>query len=326
MTIEVWTWPELCQLAGSPAKARGLVKHKQVWRVLHGVYAGSEHPDTPEVRLAALEKILPDDIALAGRAALWVLGVDVLGLDGVLDVALPRGRNLRPREGLAFRAMEVPDSELVEVGRLLVVSPARVIIDTARREPITEAVALGDAVLRRGLTTLESIEESLDRAQGLRGVVAARALLPHLEPRSESLMESRLRLTLVLGGVPRPEAQVDFYDRHGVHLGRGDLHLDGAVFEYDGFAEHTAKTGFGHERRRGNSLSEGGLEVRRFSSDDYYRKPHALIVGTAMRALRAAAGRAGSVSVLRGPDTLRRPKLTPPLTRDRLKQSQRKAA
>jgi hypothetical protein len=316
MTITVWTWPELCELAGSPGQARGQIRDKQVWRVLQGVYAGAEHPDGPEVRLAALAKILPADVALAGRAALWVLGVDVLALDGTLDVALPRGRNLRPRQGLAFHAMEVPDSELVEVGRLLVVSPARVVIDAGRTEHLVEAVALGDAALRAGVTTFPLLEESLDRAGGLRGVVKARALTQHLEPRSESPMESRLRMTLVLGGIERPEAQVDFYDEDGTHKGRADLYLDGVVFEYDGFVDHTEKVGFGKERQRGNGLSDG-LEVRRFSSYDYHVTPRSLIIGTALRALRAARDK--RPTLVRGPDTLRPPRLVPPVTRDQVR-------
>ena len=283
-----------------------------IWRVLHGVYVGSEHPDVPEVRLAAVQRVLPKDAALSGRAALWILGMDVLAQDQVLDICLPRGINVRPKPGLRHHSGLVPDAELHEVGGLLVVTAARVVVDVARTESLVEAVALGDAALRHGATSMDLLAAAVDRATHLRGIVAARAVLVHLEPRSESLMESRIRMTCVLGGLPRPEAQVDFYQEDGVHIGRGDLYLDGVVLEYDGRAEHQQREVFGHDRRRHNDFSNAGLDVRRFSSQDYYSRPRLLIVATVRRALSVV--RRDGITARRGPDTLRAAASSPPVT------------
>lgn len=313
MTIQTWTWQELCAQANSPRRARTLLRDGAVKRVLHGVYAGSEHPDGPAVRLAAVQRLLPQHAVLSGRAALWILGVDVLPADEVLDICLPRGVTVRPKPGLRLRSALVPDAEVHEIGDLLVVTAARVVVDSMRTESLVEAVALGDAALRHGATSLELIAASLDRAAHLRGVVVARAALGHLEPRSESLMESRLRMTCVLGDLPRPEAQVDFYDQDGRHLGRADLHLDGVVLEYDGRVAHQDGEVFGHDRRRHNGLSDGGLDVRRFSSQDYYLRPRSLIVSAVRRALSVV--RREGMTARRGPDTLRPGRLIPPATR-----------
>lgn len=323
--ITTWTWRELCEQAGSPGLARALIECKQVWRVLRGVYVGAEHPDGPQVRLAALERILPPDVALTGRAALWALGLDVLPLSQVLDIALPRGRNLRPQAGLAYRSLRVDDSELFELGTLLVVSPAKVVVDVARNEPLMEAVALGDAALRAGVTDLDLIELSLARAGGLRGIVAARELPQHLEPRAESLMESRLRMICVLGGLPRPEAQVDLYTRNGQHVGRTDLYLNGVALQYDGFDPHTQdKRVFSKDRSQRNSFDEIGVVARHFTSDDIYRKPWSALLGTVRRALTEARSR--QRTAMRGPDTLRAPQQQPPLTLDRLPEAGSDAA
>ena len=312
MTIHTWTWQELGAQAGSPRRARTMLKDGALRRVLHGVYAGSEHPDGPAVRLAAAQRILPRHAVLSGRAALWILGIDVLPADEVLDICLPRGINVRPKPGLRHHSALVPDGELHEVGGLLVVTAARVVVDALRTEPLVEAIALGDAALRHGATSLQLVAASLADAGQLRGVVAARAALAHLEPRSESLMESRLRMTCVLGDVPRPEAQVDFYDADGVHLGRADLHLDGVVLEYDGRLEHQDSEVFGHDRRRHNGLSDGGLDVRRFTAQDYDGRPRSLIVAAVRRALSVV--RREGIAARRGPDTLRPGRLTPPAT------------
>jgi len=238
MEIEVWGRAELMALAGSPARARALVREGAVRRVLRNAYVGSEHEDTVEVRVAAVRRSLPPDTAVTGRAALWMLGVDVLERNALVDVVVPRGRNLRPQAGLRQHSALVGEAELHEHHGLLLVSPARVIIDAARLEAVHEAAVLGDASLRAGVTTPELLVQALERAKGLRGVLGARLVLPLLNPRSESPMESRVRVELALAGM-ETEAQTDLYD-DGRHLGRADLHVRGVVLEYDGLVAHTS--------------------------------------------------------------------------------------
>src|SRR3546814_4660880 len=44
--------------------------------------------------------IFPAEAVLSGRAALWAMGVNVLPLDGTLDVTTVRGRHLEKRPGM----------------------------------------------------------------------------------------------------------------------------------------------------------------------------------------------------------------------------------
>jgi hypothetical protein len=265
------------------------------------------------VRAQALRLVLPPGVALSHRAAVWALGVDVLARDragrDLLDVSAPRGLHLLRRPGLVTHSALLPDDELCEHEGLLLVTAERAFVDVARSDTLIEAVAFGDAVLRSGAATLALFEQALERAVGLRGVRPARALMAHLEPRSESLMESRMRMRLVLGGLPRPEAQRDIYDDEG-HVGRVDLEIDGAVFEYDGRESRLLKQVFVHERRRQTGLAQLELEIRRLTSADYYVRPAAVVCAEAWRAVEMARGRDLS-RVRRGPDTLRAPKLRP---------------
>lgn len=307
---DLLTWSELVRHAGSAAKARTLIAHELWWRVLHGVYAPIGLADSSALRVRALRRVLPDDVAVSHRAALWVLGVDVLG--SVVDITVPRGRHLERRPRLRPHTAALPDEELVDLPGLLVVSAARAVVDVARSEPLVEAVAFGDAALRSGAVDLARIELAMDRAGGLRGIREARKVLPHLEPRSESAMESRFRMRLVLGGLPRPDAQYDVYDDDG-HVGRGDLHIDGVVLEYDGRKSHDKRV-FKADRRRQNRMCDTGLDVRRFTSDDYFVRPAAAVCAEVVRAIAVAQGRDRS-RVRTGPDTLPRPKLKPLPTR-----------
>lgn len=171
-------------------------------------------------------------------------------------------------------------------------------------------MACGDAALRAGATTLDRIEAAVDRAGGFRWVSRAREAVPHLEARSESLMESRLRVGFVLAGGPRMNAQVDLYGDDGEHCGRGDLFLDGVAVEYDGRAERLLRARFGSDRQRGNGIADLEVEVRRFSSDLYYKTTAAARLATLQRALVIAQGR-NRPRLRFGPDTLPRPVMSP---------------
>ena len=314
MDVEVLLWTELVALAGGRDRARRLLADGLFRRVLRGAYVDHVVPDGPELRCAAVARALPAGVVLSGRAALWAVGVDVLPTDEHLDVTTERGKHLERRPGLVPHSALLPADELVQLpGGLLAMSAARAFVDVARRETLVEAVALGDAVLRSGAASTESLAVAVDRAAGLRGVVAARAVLPHLEARSESQGESRLRMGLVLEGLPRPEAQADLYDEGGRHLARVDLVLDGVLLEYDGREQRLRKPVFVHDRRRQNALVDRGAELRRYSGEDVAPVRRSWLAAEVRRALRAAAARPAP-ALQRGPDTLRPPRLTPLLT------------
>lgn len=320
MEIEVLTRAELVRRCGSPDKARQQVR-LGVWRrVVRNAYVDGVWGDSPEVRLAVLRKLLPEDVAVSHRTALWLLGRDVLG--DKLDVTVGRGRHLASWPGVRMHIAALPDVEVVELDGLLRTSVARSVVDVARSESLVEAVAFGDEALRSGAATADLIAASLDVAHGLRGVVAARRVLPLLNGRSESPMESRLRMGFVLGGVEGLDVQYDVYDDDG-HAGRSDMHLDGVLVEYDGREERLNKPVFTAERRRQNRLADTTLQLRRFTAPDYYRSTPAQLAAVLRRAVAAANGR-DRLRVRSGPDTLRPPALMPLPTRAEL--SARRAA
>jgi hypothetical protein len=305
--MELLRWPDLVRRAGGRAQAERWLVEGRWWRVLRGAYAPVEVPDDTRTRAEALRLVLPRDCALSHRTALWVLGLDVLA--DCLEVTVPRGRHLRPRAGVRALSAALDDDDLVLSEGFVATSAARSLADVARREPLVEAVAVSDAALRAGVTTREQLLDVLNRSGGLRGVARARLVVPHLEPRSESLMESRFRMRLVLGGVPRPQAQLDVYDDAG-HVGRVDLHLQGVALEYDGREARLDRDVFVRERRRQTRLAETGLELRRFTFADVYLRPAQAVCAEVLRAVEQAVGRDRS-RLRSGADTLRPPRLRP---------------
>ncbi len=89
-------------------------------------------------------------------------------------------------------------------------------------------------------------------------------------------METRLRLLLVLAGLPRPETQVSLFDEQGRFLGRPDLYYRShrLALEYDGATHRDTLTG---DNRRQNLLVNAGYRILRFTADDVLRNPDSVV-------------------------------------------------
>lgn len=306
--MEVLLTSELVAHAGSEGRARTWLRAGAYRPVLRGAYVSdAEDPRDPRVRAVAARRLLPPDAALSHRSVLWVLGEQVL-LRGQLHVTVPRGRRLRPRPGLVQHSALLPDDQLVLTRGLLMTSAARAVVDVARTESLEQGVAHGDRALRTGAADVTEVRRLVGEAAALRGVDRARRAAGLLDGRSESWLESVLRVRLVAAGLTGLDVQHDVWTRDG-HVGRADLHVDGAWVEFDGREVHQRRELFTAERRRQTRIAEAGYELRRYTADDLVRPP-VLLVGEIRRAVVLASTRDRSGTTT-GPDTLRPPRLRP---------------
>jgi hypothetical protein len=98
-------------------------------------------------------------------------------------------------------------------------------------------------------------------------------------------MESRLRMLLVLAGLPRPEVQVSIHDDEGRFLGRPDLlyRPERLAIEYDG-GNHRDR--LVDDNRRQNGLVGAGFRLLRFTAADVYGTPESVV-----RSIRSTVAR-----------------------------------
>jgi very-short-patch-repair endonuclease len=91
-------------------------------------------------------------------------------------------------------------------------------------------------------------------------------------------METRLRLVLVAGGLPRPVTQFEVRDRDGVFVARLDLAYPSRRLgiEYEG-DHHRGRGVFQQDLRRLNALRACGWTVLRFAAADLYRNPDRVV-------------------------------------------------
>ena len=94
-------------------------------------------------------------------------------------------------------------------------------------------------------------------------------------------MESRLRMVLIGGRLPRPAVQSELRDKFGNFIARVDLYYPDRklVIEYDG-ANHRER--MADDLRRQNALPNAGYHMLRFTAGDL-REPR-LIVAQVRRA------------------------------------------
>lgn len=133
---------------------------------------------------------------------------------------------------------------------------------------------------------------------GARGCRQLDRIVSLADAEAESPMETRLRLLLVLGGLPVPTVQYRIRDEHGFVVARADLaYVDERLaIEYDG-AGHFAGPQGRRDRGRDLEVAELGWHTMRFVDDDVLATPPQ----TLDRVRRMLAARARPSNVAAGP-------------------------
>ena len=175
-----------------------------------------------------------------------------------------------------MRRAALDDCEVVVRRGFRTTSLARTLWDLSRSLSLVETVVITDMALQAGLIRHDALSELVGSRAGRKGVAKARRVLELAEAGSESPMETRLRMLLVLNGLPRPELQTTVRDERGSFLGRPDLYYPEhrLGIEYDG-ETHRAK--LVEDNRRQNRLLLADVRLLRFTGADVLRRPESVV-------------------------------------------------
>jgi very-short-patch-repair endonuclease len=243
-------------------------------RIFREVWVWDELPDCREQRLAAARLVLPPRAVAVGLTAAWLHGVDVRRPDDFdIHVGFPKGQRIRPRTHLVVSQETLAESDIVELNGLKVTSPVRTTFDCMRLLRGDARLGVADAMTHARLHTVEELRTYFAGQRRLRNLRVAELLVDDIEPKADSPMETRLRLAVVEGGNPRPQAQVHVFDRAGDYIGRSDLGYEELriAIEYDGALHWLQRR---EDDRRRQRMREAGWIVLVFSADDVYGAPH----------------------------------------------------
>ncbi len=233
-------------------------------------------------RLIAAKLRLPDAAVFTGSTAAWLHGLDIAPCSPI-EAAVPSTSSTSRLVGVVVRRCSIPAAETSIRRGVRVTSAVRTIADFACRLPLTDAVAVLDTALHCRLVNGGRLRDWAGAHAGYRGVRRLNRALELAEPATESVMETRLRLLLVLAGLPRPLAQISLYDENGHFVARPDLYYPDArlAIEYDGA---THRESLAADNRRQNRLINAGYRLLRFTAGDVLDTP-AAVVSVVRRAL-----------------------------------------
>jgi len=195
------------------------------WRqVFTGVWVYDELEDTRELRLQAARLLIPPAGVLCGLTAAWLLGVDVRRLNDLdVHVGFPKGKRIRKRPGLAVCQETLDPSDITEIDGVRITTAVRTAFDCLRWLRGVEGIVVADALTHAGLVSVSQLATYFASKRRLRNLRIGERLLELIEPLTESPMETRLRMLLINGGLPRPQPQHEVRDHSDCFVGRLDL-------------------------------------------------------------------------------------------------------
>lgn len=143
----------------------------------------------------------------------------------------------------------------------------RTACDLGSLRDVIESVVALDMATRTGLVQLSTLAKHVATHPGEKGIRRLRRAVRLADPRSESPMETRLRMQLIRARLPRPSVQAELRDATRHLIGRADLYYPDRrlVIEYDG---ENHKDRLVEDLRRQNALVNAGYHLLRFTVAD----------------------------------------------------------
>lgn len=166
------------------------------------------------------------------------------------------------------------DHATTTLGPLPISTPEQTFIDLACSLELVDLVILGDSLLRAGATTIEQLRLAVQAWRG-RGVRPARLALRYVRVGVESPMETRLRLLVVLAGLPEPSINVRLVTDGGRCRYRLDLCYQEArlALEYDGRQHAEDMAQWNHDLTRRAWLDRNDWRLIVVTSRGIFRTP-----------------------------------------------------
>ena len=175
------------------------LRSRDIVRLHRNVYVARRAPRTLALRATAVLKVAPPGTAISHQTAALLWGGSVPPTSE-LHVRIRREETFRV-DGVRTHKGPMPDVRLWR--GIPVTSPEATFCDLAATLDLVQLVTLGDRLVRRGRTTPARLEPIAAEWSGPRSSAAQRAA--HLvRPGVVSPPESRLRMLVVLGGLPEP--------------------------------------------------------------------------------------------------------------------------
>ena len=265
--------PFTTAMARAAGLGRGELAGARFQQVFRGVHRLSSTPDSPLLRGRAALLVHPPGAVLSHTSVARLMRVPV-PRDPLEHVTVPRDVDRRGRAGLRAHVALVEADDLRFAHGLRVTAPHRLFLDLAGSLHLVDLVVVGDWLVRRSLVTVASLR-AYCLATSARHALHARRAAALVRDRVESPMETRLRLLIVLAGLPEPVVDHELRDPHGVLLRRLDLAYPSVrvAVEYDGRHHVDMLAHFEGDAVRRDDLAHAGWRLVTVTSRGVHQAP-----------------------------------------------------
>ncbi|MGH3959857.1 DUF559 domain-containing protein [Mycobacterium sp.] len=267
---------------GTDALRAGTLSERELRRCCTRIYRNVYHRRGRE--LTARDRALAawlwsgKEAVVAGSSAAALLGAKWVDPQTPAELITDRKR---PPPLIITRNETLLAGETTTVAGVRVTSPARTAFDLGRRRGFETAVIRIDALARATGVTVDDVQRLIGAHRGARGMKQLRRVLPLVDAGAESPQETRTRLVLIAGGLPRPQTQI-VVGNYRIDIGWEEW-LVGV--EYDGPQHWTDPSIRANDIDRTVKLERRGWRLVRVSSELLRYRPQ-VIVARARDAIR----------------------------------------
>lgn len=263
------------------ALAAGISRHQLVGpsfqRVIHDRYVDASVPITTRLRAIAALQVSPDGAFVSHWTAAELWGGIVPTVPEIhLTVREPARRSRRT--GVRAHVGGVGAKTATFRG-LTISTPGQTFLDLAAAGlPFLDLVVLGDSLVRKRRISVEGLLAFVAAASA-RGVRAARHAARFVRAGVDSAMETRLRMLIVLAGLPEPQVNLIFRGPDGIWEIRLDLSYPDhkLIVEFDG-QHHREATQWHRDLGRREYLEKRGWRLIVVTSPDMHGSPEGVLV------------------------------------------------
>lgn len=263
-----FTYADAMRAGVSAAALRG-PRFRALFRGAHIHESVRPHP---LVRVEAALLLHPPDAFASHASAGRVHGMPLPTLPDE-HVSVFRKQDRRPRPGLKPH-VAAPGTPVVTIRGIRTSAPCQTFVELAEQLGLVDLVVVGDWLVRNGRCTPSELR-AFCAASRHPGAKRAQRAAAYVRSRVDSVMETRLRLLIVLAGLPEPEVNVEVTDVDGRPLYRFDLCWPDLkiLVEYDGRQHRADLDQWDHDTDRREWLDAHGWLLVPVFSRGIYRDP-----------------------------------------------------
>lgn len=245
-------------------------------KIFYDCYVSSAVPLSTRLRAMAALGISPPGSFVSHATAARIWG-GIVSETSDVHVTVPPTAVRSSRQGVKAHA-GVIGAAVTRFRNLAISTPEQTFLDLATCLDLVALVVVGDSLIRAGRTTAAALHDAALAWRG-RGAKLARRATRYVRDGVDSAMETRLRMLIVLAGLPTP--QVNFILRHpdGSWWMRFDLCYPSLklIIEYDGRQHAEDDDQWLHDLKRREALDRMGWRIIVVTSRDYYDTPEEVL-------------------------------------------------